>query len=93
MIDITLERKIYYVNEQKSDFYEYTLKNGKKYKQKGPFKWATADWNCDGDVYDVFGAEFHLEGTGEKIFLSPNELVDIISDEGVISNVPYKEII
>lgn len=29
MIDITLERKIYYVNEQKSDFYEYTLKNGK----------------------------------------------------------------
>ena len=41
------------------------------------FEYVTRDWNCDGDVYTLFGACF--EGKyGGKDFYTPNNLVSMM---------------
>lgn len=48
--------------------------------QVSEFKSVTADWNCDGDVYEMFGAYFDVNG--RKNFITPEDIVSFIEDEG-----------
>ena len=47
----------YEIDTTRTD-HEIHWKNGKVCKQVSPFQTVEADWNCDGDVYEEFGANF-----------------------------------
>lgn len=61
-----------FVDENKTD-YEIHYNDGTVAYQKSPFQFETADWNCDGQVYEQFGAWFEWEGRGE--FITPDQMV------------------
>lgn len=68
-----------FIDEKKTD-YEIRFDHGQVYKQADKFQWVTADWNCDGDVYDKFGAYFDVwdkngEPGSSRVFLTPQEMV------------------
>lgn len=44
-------------DEKRTD-YEVRFESGRTLRQCGEFDYVTADWNCDGDVYTEFGANF-----------------------------------
>ena len=56
---------------------ELYWKTGEVSKQLTPFKLETADWNCDGDEYELFGACFEGKTCG-KVFLTPDDLEDLV---------------
>ena len=66
----------YFVDEAKTD-YEIHWKNGTVCKQQMPFQWVTADWNCDGDVYELFGASFEGKYAGLDWYTMQG-LVDLV---------------
>ena len=66
----------YFVDETKTD-YEIHWKNGKVCKQQTSFGWVTADWNCDDEVYDEFGASFDGFYNGRE-WHTPQGLVDLV---------------
>ena len=69
-------RDKYYIDTNKTD-HIIRHSNGIVSKQMTEFEYVTRDWNCDGDVYALFGACF--EGKyGGKDFYTPNNLVDMI---------------
>lgn len=73
-----------FIDEKKTD-YELHYKNGDVLKQVNDFSFVTADWNCDGDVYEQFGANFELYNKdGEKYsgreFLTPQDMVSALVD-------------
>jgi hypothetical protein len=55
-----------------------TLKNGKTLKQISPFSWVTADWNCDDDIYSLYGAKF--KGDSGCRFLEPYQIIDMLEN-------------
>lgn len=79
----------YYIDTNRTD---HTIKhsNGTVSKQMSKFEYVTRDWNCDGDVYTLFGACF--EGKyGGKDFYTPNDLVSMLL-EGDIESDSIKKI-
>lgn len=52
-------------------------KNGQICKQVTPFEVVTADWNCDGDIYPEFGANFESKYAGRDWY-TPQGLLDLI---------------
>ena len=65
------------VDENRKD-YEIHMKDGTVMKQDGPFSTVTRDWNCDGDIYPLFGAYFSYDGRGE--FITPVDMVRFVVD-------------
>ena len=67
--------------------HEIHWKNGRVCKQETPFQVVEADWNCDGDVYSEFGANF--EGFyGGRDWWTPQSLLDLILEgEAVIPGI------
>ena len=67
-----------YIDENKTD-YEILYKNGMIAKQTSPFHLETRDWNHDGDVYTLFGAQFqNYEKDGSRAgssFWTPEDMV------------------
>lgn len=71
-------------DETRTDF-EVHFKSGQVLRQCGSFELVTADWNCDGDVYTEFGANFvryDSDGTmhSGREFWTPNDLVAELID-------------
>jgi hypothetical protein len=58
--------------------HEIHWKNGMVCKQLEPFHHVEADWNCDGDVYTEFGANF--EGRYGREWRTPMNLLGIMLD-------------
>lgn len=66
----------YEIDTARTD-HEIRWKNGKVCKQLTPFETATRDWNCDGDVYELFGAVF--EGLyGGRDHYTPQNLLSLV---------------
>lgn len=65
----------YFVDENKTD-YEIKWKNGRVCKQLTPFHSVTADWNCDGDVYESFGANFENKWSTGRDWITPQTIVN-----------------
>ena len=42
------------------------------WKRISEFEWVTADWNCDGDVYPLYGARFKSEEDGSIQWIEKN---------------------
>lgn len=70
-------------DETKTD-YELHFKNGGYGKQISVFHVETRDWNCDGDVYPLFGAYFqYYDKNGEtdgRGFWTPENMVRALVD-------------
>lgn len=71
-------------DETRTDF-EVRFKSGQILRQCSAFQRVTADWNCDGDVYSEFGANFErydLDGSlrSGREFWTPNDLVAELID-------------
>jgi hypothetical protein len=66
----------YFIDETKTD-HEIHWKNGKICKQECPFQIVEADWNCDGDVYEEFGANFEGYYHGRE-WHTPHGLLDLM---------------
>lgn len=75
------------VDETKED-YEIRMKNGTVFRQNGPFQAVTRDWNCDGDVYTLFGAYFQCEGRGGEFFSVTDMVSLVVDDEAEIPGIP-----
>ena len=61
--------------------------NGTISKQLSAFQYVTADWNCDGDIYTLFGACFEGKYAG-KDFYTPDDLLRmVLEDEAEIDSI------
>lgn len=69
---------VYFFDETKTD-HEIRWKNGKVCKQETPFENVEADWNCDGDIYSEFGANFESQYAGRD-WWTPHNLLGLILD-------------
>ena len=49
--------------------------------QISKFEYITEDWNCDNDIYTLYGAYFDING--RKDFLTPEDIVYIIEEKTV----------
>lgn len=71
-------------DESRTDF-EVRFESGQVLRQCGSFEHVTADWNCDGDIYTVFGANFvryNQDGSARsgREFWTPDDLVAELID-------------
>ena len=66
----------YEIDTTRTD-HEIHWKNGKICKQETPFRFVTADWNNDNDIYEEFGAAFESKYAGRD-FYTPHDLLDLI---------------
>ena len=67
----------YFFDETKTD-HEIHWKNGKICKQECPFQIVEADWNCDGDVYEEFGANFESKWGAGRAWYTPQALLSLV---------------
>lgn len=76
------------VDRKKTDYRFADLVGGVVYVQEKPFGWVTADWNCDGDIYDEFGASFictrdygfPFGAVQNKVFYTVQEIEEKLND-------------
>lgn len=71
-------------DESRKDF-EICFQSGQVLRQCSEFQHVTADWNCDGDVYTQFGANFkrfNSDGSARsgREFWTPGDLVAELID-------------
>lgn len=71
-------------DETRTD-YVVRFESGRSLEQCGSFQHVTADWNCDGDVYTEFGANFIARDPDGSVragreFLTPDDLVADLID-------------
>jgi hypothetical protein len=76
----------FFFDETKTD-HEIHWKNGKICKQETPFENVTADWNCDGDVYEEFGANFESQYAGRDWWTPQNLLSLVLEGEAIIPGI------
>ena len=76
----------YNIDTTRTD-HEIHWKNGRISKQTSPFQIAEADWNCDGDVYEEFGANFESKYSG-RAWYTPQDLLSLMLDgEAIILGI------
>lgn len=78
-----ITRKVYKFNKNKK--MKLTINNNIYATQISDFQVVEKDWNCDNDVYELFGAYFSIDGFND--FLTPENIVSLIEEEGL--NVTY----
>ena len=71
--------------------HEIHWKNGKVCKQTSPFRRVEADWNCDQDVYEEFGANFESKYAGTEWWTPQNLLNLMLEGEAVIPGIKEVE--
>ena len=76
----------YSIDTTRTD-YEIHWKDGRVCKQISPFQIVEADWNCDGDVYEEFGATFESRYGGREWWTVYHLLSLMIDDEAVIPGI------
>lgn len=68
--------------------HEIHWKNGTVCKQVTPFEVVEADWNCDGDVYSEFGANFESKWGAGRDWYTPQNLLGLMLDgEAIILGI------
>ena len=73
-------RKIYKLNDEKK--IKIIIDNEVFAFQEDDFTTIEKDWNCDGDIYELFGAYFNMDGYSN--FLTPEDIVSLIIEENAI---------
>lgn len=68
----------YSIDTTRTD-HEIYWKNGQICKQLCSFQAVEADWNCDGDVYSEFGANFESKYAGRE-WHTPQGLLGLMLD-------------
>ena len=76
----------YSIDTTRTD-HEIHWKHGKICKQQSPFRIAEADWNCDGDVYELFGAHFDSTYAGREWHTPQGLLRLMLEGEAVIPGI------
>lgn len=61
--------------------------NGTISKQISPFQIVEADWNCDGDVYEEFGAYFEGKYGGRDWHTPQGLLRLVLDDEAIVKGI------
>ena len=69
----------YEIDTTRTD-HEIHWKNGMVCKQTTPFRTVEADWNCDGDIYSEFGANFEGKWGYGRDWYTPQNLLDLVLD-------------
>lgn len=72
-----ITKKVYKFNKNKK--MKLTIDNSIYATQVSDFQVVEKDWNCDNDVYELFGAYFSVDGLNE--FLTPENIVSLIEEE------------
>ena len=67
----------YSIDTERTD-HEIRWKDGKVCKQLTPFETVTTDWNCDGDVYAEFGANFESKYGSGRVWHTPLSLLSLM---------------
>ena len=70
----------YEIDTTRTD-HEIHWKNGMVCKQTTPFRTVEADWNCDGDIYSEFGANFEGKWGYGRDWYTPQNLLDLVLDD------------
>ena len=71
--------KVYKLEENKE---MKLIKNNQTYAiQTSKFHNVKKDWNCDNDIYELYGAYFDINGYND--FLTPEDIVSMIIDDGL----------
>ena len=73
-----ITKKVYKFDKNKR--MNLTINNNIYAKQISDFEVVEKDWNCDNDIYELFGAYFSIDGFNE--FLTPENIVSLIEEEG-----------
>ena len=61
------------------------VKDGEVYaSQCSEFQLVEKDWNCDGDVYELYGAYFDRDGYAD--FITPENIVNMMIEDNVTIN-------
>ena len=76
----------YYIDTTRTD-HEIHWKNGQVSKQVTPFEVVEADWNCDGDVYCEFGANFESRYAGRDWWTPQNLLGLMLEGDATIPGI------
>ena len=76
----------YEIDTARTD-YEIHWKDGKVCKQVSPFQIVEADWNCDGDVYEEFGANFESRYAGREWWTPQNLLSLVLEGEAEVLGI------
>ena len=76
----------YNIDTTRTD-HEIHWKNGTVCKQILPFQVVETDWNCDGDVYEEFGATFESRYGGREWWTPQNLLSIMLDGEAVIPGI------
>ena len=72
-------KKVYKLEENKE---MKLIKNNQIYAiQVSDFHNVEKDWNCDNDIYELYGAYFDINGYND--FLTPEDIVSMIIDDGL----------
>lgn len=80
-------QEFYYIDTSRTD-HEIHWKNGTVCKQTSPFQTVTADWNCDGEVYAEYGANFESKYGAGHGWYTPIELLSLmLGGEAVIPGI------
>ena len=79
-------KDVYEIDTTRED-HEIRWKNGKVCKQVSPFQTVEADWNCDGDVYVEFGANFESQYAGRDWYTVENLLYLMLECEAIIPGI------
>ena len=69
----------YNIDTTRTD-HEIHWKSGQVCKQTTPFEIVAADWNCDDDVYEEFGANFEGKWGYGRSWYTPHNLLDLVLD-------------
>jgi hypothetical protein len=77
----------YSIDTTRTD-HEIHWTNGRVCKQLEPFHTVETDWNCDGDVYTEFGANFEgYYGYGRDWWTPENLLSLMLDGEAIIPGI------
>ena len=71
--------EVYEIDTSRRD-HEIRWKDGTVCTQTSPFESVEADWNCDGDVYVEFGANFASKYGAGREWYTPLDLLGLMLD-------------
>lgn len=73
-------KEVYKLNDKKK--IKVIIDNEVYAFQENSFTTIEKDWNCDGDIYELFGAYFNIDGFSN--FLTPEDIVSMIVEENAV---------
>lgn len=76
-----IQRKVY--KFKKNENMKLMLDNEVYAIQLSPFHTVEQDWNCDNDIYELYGAYFNINGYNGNDFLTGEDIVFMIEEKNL----------